>query len=605
MTCLPDASSYWDAFWRRRLSRRRLLSTAAALAPGLGIAALSCNGDSPAPSPRASPGTATPDDGHVPASANGRGGTLRLPGFEAFIADTLDPHQTQFGPIFSSHSSVFSKILRYEDATAGLMATDLAADMPESIDGQEYVITLRPGVKFHQPSLVLHKSPSPQETAVAGRELTAEDIVYSFRRQMEEASPRRRFYFRSYQYEQIQTMEAVDPYTVRLVMKEPLAVTLHYLADTNAFIIPREVVDSGDQVNSIDSMIGTGPFVWEHLQPLYESRFVRNPQWFGWGDPEMNRPYIDGYRSLFLPDDAPLESTFRQKDLDSALQVTNPKWVRKLREDFPEVLARDVGFVAWLNSRFLVDRPPFNDLRVRKAIHLVSDRQQMIDGIFDGSALMQGLISPVLERWALSQEELSTLPGYRSGAQREADIREARQMFEAAGSPEFKITFADQPEYVPNFASQFQRLLEETLGAKVRVDIRGYLQIGEGLVRGDIQMTWQYDNGWIDPDDWLYPSFHSGGTRNTFRYQDPQLDAMLEAQRREFDEARRQALVRDIQHYLLENVLARLDYATPINLWVAWPYYRNFVPSPFWGESFRLAEAWIDRDNPSYNDRPS
>ena len=601
---MPYASTYWDAFWRRRLSRRRLLASAAVLAPGLGLAALACNGDTPSNSPRASPGTATPDDGHVPASGNGRGGTLRLPGFEAFISDTLDPHQTQFGPIFSSHSSIFSKVLRYEDAASGLLATDLAADMPESVDGQEYVIKLRRGVRFQQPSLVLGRSPSPQENAVGGRELTAEDIVQSFLRQTDQASPRRRFFFRSYQYEQIQTLEAVDPYTVRLVMKEPLALTLHYLADTNAFIIPREVVDSGDQMNSQESMIGTGPFVWERLQPLYESHFVRNPDWFGWGDPEMGRPYIDGYRSLFLPNDAPLESTFRQKELDAALQVTNPTWVRNVREDFPEVLARDVGFVAWLNTRFVVDRPPFHDLRVRKALHLVSDRQQMIDGIFDGSARMQGPLSPVLERWALTQEELASLPGYRQGAQREDDVREARQMFEAAGSPEIKITFADQPEYVPNFSSQYQRLLEETLGARVKVEVRGYLQISEGVVRGDMPMTWQYDNGWIDPDDWLYPSFHSTGTRNTFRYRDAQLDSMLEGQRREFDEDRRREQVRKIQHYLLDSVLARLDYVTPVNLWVAWPYHRNFVPSPFWGDSFRLSEAWIDRDNPSYDERP-
>jgi len=78
---------------------------------------------------------------------------------------------------------------------------------------------------------------------------------------------------------------------------------------------------------------------------------------------------------------------------------------------------------------------------------------------------------------------------------------------------------------------------------------------------------------------------------------------LLEAQRREFDYERRRELVRDIQFYLLEKVLARLDYVTPTNLWVAWPYYRNFQPSPFFGESFRLANAWIDREDPSYKDR--
>jgi len=177
----------------------------------------------------------------------------------------------------------------------------------------------------------------------------------------------------------------------------------------------------------------------------------------------------------------------------------------------------------------------------------------MIDSIFQGYGRLHGPISPVLDRWALPEQELAQLPGYRTDrAQRESDIAEARRMYEAAESPPLTFTFADQPSYVPGYVGPFQRNLEQTLGAKVEVEIRNYLLISEGLAKGDLPATWQYDNGWIDPDDWLYPFFHSRGTKNSFRYQDPQLDALLEAQRREFDYERRRELVRDIQFYLLE-----------------------------------------------------
>ncbi len=609
---LPQ-SAYWQRprryppgrLWRRLVSRRGLLKAAALGGAGLGAAALAgCGRDGPGSGGSSSTPLPAAADGHLPAPQSSRGGTLRLPGFEAFISDTLDPHQTQFGPIYSSHSAVFSKILRYQDVPEGVIATDLAETVPEAVDGLEFIIRLRPRVRFQRPSLALGRSASPEERAVDGRELTAEDVVYSFRRQMNPDSPRRRFYFRSYQYEAFDKVEALDPHTVRVVLKEPLALALHYLADTNAFIIPREVVSEEDRMDRQEAMIGSGPFIWDRLEPLNRSHFVRNPDWFGWNDPELARPYIDGYESIFLADDVPLEATFREKKTDAALQVTNPLWALKVRQDFPEVVGRDVGFSAWLNTRFLVDRPPFNDLRVRRAIHLVADRQQMIDSLFQGYARIQGPISPVLKRWALSEEELSQLPGYRSGrSQKQEDIQAARQMFQEAGSPPLTIVFADQPSYVPGFAPQFQRLLEDTLGAAIKIQIRGYVQISEGQARGDLPMSWQYDNGWIDPDDWLYPFFHSRGTHNSFRYQDPQLDALLEAQRREFHYERRRQLIRDIQFYLLEKVLARLDYVTPTNLWVAWPYYRNFQPSPFFGESFRLANAWIDREDPSYKDR--
>ena len=605
-------SPYWQRrgyppgrLWRASLSRRALLKGAALGGAGLSAAALAGCGSQGS---RSSGGSSTPlpaaADGHQPAPQSSRGGSLRLPGFEAFISDTLDPHQTEFGPIYSSHSAVFSKILRYQDIPEGVITTDLAQSVPETPDGLEFIIRLRPGVRFQRPSVALGRSPSPQEQAVNGRELTAEDVVYSFRRQLDPDSPRRRFYYRSYQYEAFEKLEAIDPHTVRIVFKQPLAVALHYLADTNAFIIPKEAVGEGDRMDTQEAMIGSGPFIWDHLEPLNRSHFVRNPDWFGWNDPELDRPYVDGYESIFLADDVTLEATFREKKTDAALQVSNPIWALKVRQDFPEVVGRDVAFSAWLNTRFLVDRPPFNDLRVRKAIHMVADRQQMIDSLFQGYAHVQGPISPILTRWALSEEELLQLPGYRSGrSQRQEDIKAARRMYEEAGSPTITVVFGDQPDYVPGFASQFQRVLEETLGATVQTKFLGYLQINERLIRGDLPMSWQYDNGWIDPDDWLYPFFHSRGTKNTFRYQDSQLDAMLEAQRREFDYENRKKLVRDIQLYLLDKVLARLDYVTPTNLWVAWPYYRNFQPSPFFGQSYRLANAWIDRDDPSYNGR--
>lgn len=585
---------------QRRWSRRRFLAAGSGLAIAL---AAGCGGGA-SPQPRASP---RPSPGAVlPAPERSRGGVLRLPGFEAFVADTLDPHQTQFGPIYSSHSAVFSKVLRYEDAAAGIITTDLASSMPESVDGQEFIISLRRNVRFQRPSQVLGRPASPQDLAVAGRELTAEDVVYSFQRQVERSSPKYPLYYRSYQYETFERIEAVDRYTVHIVTREPLALMHHYLADTNAFIVARETVDDTDSMNSQEAMIGSGPFLWDRLEALRESRFVRNPDWFGWDNPDLARPYLDGYHSLFIVSDASLESVFRRKQLDAAIQVSNPDWVRKVREEFPEVQARDVGFIAWLNSRLLADRPPFNDLRVRKAIHLVVDRDEMVDVLFQGSGRIHGPLSPVLERWALPEDELRSLPGYRSDRElREADRRKARLMFEQAGSPEIEITFADQPAYVAAYASQFQRRLEEALGATVKIQIRNYVQIAESLARGDIPMSWQFDNGWIDPDEWLYPYFHSRGPKNSFRYSDPRLDGMLDAQRRESDFEARRARILEIQRYLLENVLVRLDYASPTNLWVAWPYYRNFNPSPFWGESFHLADAWIDKDDPSYEGRPA
>ena len=578
----------------RRLSRRSFIGALA----GAAVAAIAgCGGEKGQP-------MAPP---HRPQGEGvTRGGILRLPGFEAAVLDTLDPHQTQFGPIYSTHSAVFSKVLRYDDVLQGVITTDLAQAMPEVIGDPplEYVVRLRSGVRFHRPSQVLGKAATREEAAIGGRELTAEDVKFSFLRQMSEISPRRPWYYRAYQYSVIERIEVIDRYTVKFVLREPTSPFLHFLADTNAFIVPMEVVDSNDEMNRQEAMIGTRPFMWGGLKVLEEARMVRNPEWFGWDDPLLARPYLDGYVSIFAPDDALMEAAFRSKQLDAVVYYANPRWILQLRQDYPEVQAIDAGFSAWVNIRLRVDLPPYNDLRLRKAIHLAIDRQQVIDALWQGWGRPHGPVNPILH-WALPDEELLSRPGFRGGGARQADVREARSLYKAAGSPPLDIAFSNLPPYIGEYATQFRRVLEQVLEAQVSVRVLPQHEIAEGHLKGTLPFTFAYDNGWIDLDDWLYPFFHSRGTKNSFRLSDLYLDRLLEAQRREFDRQRRREIGWEIQRYLLDSVLARIDIATPIQLWAAWPYYRNFRPYVFFGTSYQLADAWLDRAHPSINGRPS
>jgi len=397
----------------------------------------------------------------------------------------------------------------------------------------------------------------------------------------------------------------VDPLTLRIRTKRPTAPFTHFLADSSAFIVAKELVDDTDQMNRQEAMLGTGPFMWGGLEPLVESSFVRNPDWFGWDEPELDRPYVDGYRSFFLFDDASVEAAFRTKKLDVAFQVNNPQWVLNLRKDEPDLISVDKGFAAWVKASFRIDQPPYNDIRLRRAIHLASDRQQMLDAFWQGYGKVQGPVGWVLKQWALPQEELLKKPGYRrSKEERQQDEQEARRLYEAVGSPDLEVVFADQPPYIPQFAPQYKRQLEQVLGAKVDYDIWTYPQMSAGAARGTTPFAFAYDNGWIDLDDWLYPYFHTDGPKNDSGLSDPTLDGMLVAQREEFDPAERQRLGYEIQHYLLDNVLTRLDFVAAIWLWVAWPYYRNFRPMPFFGNSFQMANAWLDQAHRIWGSRP-
>ena len=151
------------------------------------------------------------------------------------------------------------------------------------------------------------------------------------------------------------------------------------------------------------------------------------------------------------------------------------------------------------------------------------------------------------------------------------------------------------PETVKNIFPAFKEMLANNLGLELkgRLDATGYTEIAQAALQKRALFLFGYDNGNNDLDDFLYPYFHSTGPKNSFMLSDPQLDEMLDGQRVEFDEARRQQLGYEIQRYLLDNVLARLEWVGDIARWARWPYWRNRLPQPWFGETFLLANRVV------------
>ncbi len=646
-----DDAGYWSKYWReRRMGRRRFLGSAALGTAGLAAASLvGCSEDTSGPR-----GTGDPDEdsdelfpGHPPsdphdarqvfdpAPSDQRGGTFTYIGFDAVVLDRYDPHQTQFGPMYSNQSAVFSKLYCYKshiDPTWENIFPDLAESAPEMIEPDApltYIVKLRKGVKFHDTDKIRGNFPD-----LAGRELTAEDVAYSYNRQRDKDSYQRTYYYRSSQYGTIENLEIVDDYTLRITTKEPTAPFYHFMADTNAMIIPKEIVDMGDGPDpgvpwdSVDSyrnrppaaadrMIGTGPFIWDSLAFGIEFNAVRNPAWFGWDEPDLGRPYLSGYRSTGQGlNDATVESLFRRKEIDVGVFIDNPAWIQGVLDEIPDLVLQVVQISGWLNSRLKAYCEPFNDWRVRRALHLAVDRQEASDIIGSGTYKSVGPVGGAIQRWAMPDDELLQLPGYRRGAGREEDIAEARRLYEAAGKPDIPLMwFADVPAYIPRYAPTYIETIKRNLGmdGDIKFQTVPYSRIAEGLVSPECDQgvfTWGFDNGWIDLDDWVYPYFKTGGPKNSFQVSDPVLDDMLDKQRREFDFELRKATGLDIQRYLLGETNpespaanARLDYIAPVVAFVYWPYVRNPVVFPWFGSQYWASNIWLDKSHPSYEGR--
>jgi ABC-type transport system substrate-binding protein len=316
--------------------------------------------------------------------------------------------------------------------------------------------------------------------------------------------------------------------------------------------------------------------------------------------------------------DVTVESLFRRKEIDVAGFIDNPQWILDIMDEIPELVFQRQQVSGWINSRFKSYCEPFNDWRVRRALHLGIDRQEVVDVIGSGAWVKVGPVNSAISYWALPDDELLASPGYRTGKQREADITEARQLYEAAGKPKIpQIWFADIPAYIPRFAPTYLQTIQRNLGIEedIKYQTVPYSRIAEGLNNQECDqasMTWGFDNGWVDLDDWVFPYFRTDGSKNSFEISDPNLDVLLDKQRTEFDiEARRQ-IGYEIQRYLMGTTNPeapaanlRLDYATPGGGGVSWPYFKNRTSWPWFGNQYWVSQTWFDKNDPSFQGRPS
>jgi ABC-type transport system substrate-binding protein len=549
--------------------------------------------------------------------AKHRGGIYRDYSFDALALDTMDPHQTQFGPIYNMHSAVFSRVLQYDDEVDGTIGPDLADGMPEQVDETTYVVKIRPGATFHDTPQIRADFPN-----TAGREVNIDDVIFMIERQVNADSPNRALYYRAGHWQTVDSMERVDDYTVRIKTKAPTAPFLHYLADRNAHIVPREIVGDTDIIAEPKFMVGSGPFILDTFTAVEVVKVRRNPNWFAKDDkPELglDRPYIDGYDSLWTPQsDATQEAALLAKQVDET-GFEDDANTGRIGRDTSKFRLLSQPTAGWVNSRlWLSQKSVFKDERLRKALHLVVDRKRIGEQIFPAEAgrsgyVVQGPVGFAMPLWALPQDEVEALPGYRDDKKAD-DIAEAKALWDAAGGPtNLDVLFAGVPAYIPQKAlPEFKRQLKEGLGVDIteEVDATGYTTLAQCLLRNTADaddetcaFTWGFDNGWIDLDDWVYPYFKTGGTKNSFLLSDATLDGLLDDQRAAFDYEARRDIGYEIQRYLVDKVNARLDYAAPIGRTAQWTYIRNSFTATWFGHRYFHADMWLDQDDPNYAGR--
>jgi len=414
----------------------------------------------------------------------------------------------------------------------------------------------------------------------------AEDIKFTYDRFLTDPGNANRYIL-----EPVERIEVVDRYTVKFLLKEPYVWLVSALAyPWSMWIIAPEVVQHFGDLKKPETAIGTGPFVLERYEPNVKAVFTRHPEYF-----RKDQPYVDGVEWLSIPDESTGLAMYRTGQIDCG---PAPGWsvrqqdLEALKQSHPHLHYQDMLSIVTQVIIMRTDQPPFNDVRVRRAVSHAIDRQGLIEAVW-GRGEPTAAVGRGLVEWALSIDQLGAGAKYY-----QYDPKEARRLLAAAGYPkglktQLTVTpglgrdLVDDAQLVQRFLKDVgieAELKLQEYGAYFATTVQGKF---EGMVRGPFGIAWE-------PDFPLYRTYAADSSWNAGHVNDPTLTAMLKEQRRTKDLEARRKIIFDIQRYAAEqqyyvNLLVPMITAS----WA--PYVKNYGPNITFDYGSRAAALWLER----------
>ncbi len=471
------------------------------------------------------------EDDEAPATGPQRGGIISWHGGDGGI---LDPAIADHGFLDSTIFPVYDH-LNYNDE--GGVLTSAMAELPEIVDDVTFVYNIKPNVYWHD------KPP------LNGRQFVAEDASFGLQR-FGQDNPE--FIWRD-RFAAVDQFEVTDDLTLRLTLGEVFSPMLTAVGEIQMLMVSRDAVEAfGDGAIASDpaAAIGTGGMQMVSREADVLTELERNPNYYR--DP---LPYINGLRANWNADGAYRAAQYVAGETDILFcpWLGFPAENEAVRGQVGEENLVEVPMNAtwnWTAVHFHTKVEPYTDPRVRTALHLATDREQLLVTT-QGVTEIGGPISHAIGAYAWSVDELRQLPGYRSGAQREEDLAEGRRLLDASGyDPASVPPMTAAAGYGTAYAEVMQQNFAE-IGFEVAVHEQPDSENNTLRAAGEFTLTYQGLGGAFDPDV-LYGLSHSAGGRNFGEFSDPGLDALLERGRTTLGAENRLPIYDEIQTKLLE-----------------------------------------------------
>jgi peptide/nickel transport system substrate-binding protein len=428
--------------------------------------------------------------------------------------ERLDPHLTTAYASFQVLENIYDTLVQPGDDLT--MEAALATDWEVSDDNLTWTFELREGVTWHN-----------------GREFTADDVVFSFERIMDEETEAAN----AYRFESVESVTAPDDGTVVIELSRP---TPNLLAAIGAFkgmaIVPREIVEDG----TIDTEpVGTGPFRFVEQRPDGEIVLEANPDYW-----QEGLPRLDGVRFRPIPDPTVKLTNLQTGEVDWADSVPPQQLNDLLDSDDLNVEAVSGGDYWYMAMNH--EREPFSNPEVRRAVAYAIDREAVTEAAqFDAATVNQT---------AIPEDSFF----HFDHAPFEQDRDQAMELMEGAGvGDDLTMDLMVTSEY-PETIAAAQVIADQLSDIGIEVQIRE-LDFGSWL---DEQGEGNFDAfilGWlgnIDPDDFYYAQHHSEGNFNFHGYSNSDVDRLLDEARQTVDEDDR----RDLYNQAVELIVDEVSY---------------------------------------------
>ena len=339
---------------------------------------------------------------------------------------SFDGHREETFAMLHPIAPHYNTLMRTDptDRTGTKFVGDLAESFTISGDRRTYTFKLRKGVKFHD-----------------GSAMTAQDVKASYDHIV--FPPQGVASSRQAQYKAVEAVEAPSADTVVFRLKYPESSFIASVSSPWNWIYKAEILAKDPRWYE-KNVMGTGPFKF--------GEYVRGSHWVSKKNPDYwdkGKPYLDGYRALFIRDNAAQVAAIRGERAMIQFRGFTPGERDQLVQTLGnKITVQESVWNCSIQVALNQQKKPFDDKRVRRALSLALDR-------WNGSKALSriAIVKEVAgagvpgTQWATPQEELEKLAGY--GRDINAARAEARRLLKEAGQENLSFTLTNRAVPMP------------------------------------------------------------------------------------------------------------------------------------------------------------